>query len=145
VVVKIQEDTEDDKRNNDEALKQVAYQYQTQGNGHQQYPTDLYGGKFAIVPVNVVQHGGCTLIVLVAGKYEARFFQLMSVKSSALFKFQGFYKTIDSEAKGAVYVFLYIFGGINSYNGYFILCKRIFFHNKMFNANGIGKCNARCN
>jgi len=41
VIVKIQEDTEDNYGNNDEPFKHVSQQYQQQRDSYQQYPADM--------------------------------------------------------------------------------------------------------
>lgn len=86
VVVEIQEYAEDNQRNDDEALEQVADKDQPHRNADEQQPAYLYGCKFAIMPVHVIEHGCGALVVLVAGEYEARFFELVAVKGGAFFK-----------------------------------------------------------
>jgi hypothetical protein len=79
----------------------------------------------------------CTLIVIMAGIYKARFIQLVPVKCGAFIKCQFFAKAVHAKGENAINVFLYIAGSISSNYGYLILGKGVFLNYKMFNVYSI--------
>jgi hypothetical protein len=87
--------------------------------------------------VNVIEHGVCAQVIIMAGVYKARFIQLMPVKCGAFIKGHFFAKAIHAEVENAINVFLYVAGSISSNYRYLILGKGVFLNYKMINVYSI--------
>jgi hypothetical protein len=89
------------------------------------------------MPVNVIQHGVCALVVIMAGVYKARFIKLVPVKCGAFIKGQFFGEAVHAKGENAINVFLYVAGSISSNYSYLILGKGVFLNYKMINVYSI--------